>query len=54
MQSTATTLYLRNHPLADLATLFFLVSGAMNYFATCNLWDRFYKARPEGKKGAGK
>ncbi|MBN1517943.1 hypothetical protein JXA32_15365 [Candidatus Sumerlaeota bacterium] len=32
------------HPLSDLASLYFLVAGAMNYFATCNLYDRYYGA----------
>ena len=37
------------HPWADLAVLYFLVSGAMNYFATCNLWDRVYRTPVETK-----
>lgn len=40
------------HPWADLAALYFLVSGAMNYFATCNLWDRVYRASDIKKESA--
>ena len=36
--------YREEHAWSDLAALYFLVSGAMNYFSTCSLWDHFYKA----------
>ena len=36
--------YYDYHPWSDLASLYFLVSGALNYFSTCNLYDRLYAA----------
>jgi len=39
-------------PWFDLATLYLLVSGCMNYFCVCNYYDRYVAPQPEGEKTA--
>jgi hypothetical protein len=38
------------NPWFDLAGLYLLVSGCMNYFCVCNFYDRYFGKRPEVEK----
>lgn len=44
---------LGSHPWFDLAALYLLVSGCMNYFCVCSFYDRYY-GRWVGGSGEGK
>jgi len=39
-------------PWFDLASLYLLVSGCMNYFCVCNYYDRYLGRQEPGEKGA--
>lgn len=40
-------------PWFDLAALYLLVSGCMNYFCVCNVYDRYFGRQSEPSEAAG-
>lgn len=40
-------------PWFDLATLYLLVSGSLNYFCVCNFYDRYWGRKDAGEKVEG-